>query len=257
MDRSTKMGDAAEHSKDIPKKYYRYFLKGLAYYTCHMNRACTLADLQAYVFLKSLQQLSEADLTYLSNEVMEQLVACEIAEDYNGYYRLNEWLRFANGGSSSSSGQTKPLDRAIDTQLSSGSGLKRIVNFSNTVTMWPTDTVDGAAMASPLPQLEEFVPLCLDDGEKAPEGPGSASESDSDEEKSTETTVNDPTKKDQPAPEKEQHSDTDDSSTAKESDDGSDGDADSKTIPHKPIKQEPEGESNPDPDSGDEKPKAE
>ena len=141
MDRSTKMGDAAEHSKDIPKKYYRYFLKGLAYYTCHMNRgntrarnsfslrflnlhifcrffsfpACTLADLQAYVFLKSLQQLSEADLTYLSNEVMEQLVACEIAEDYNGYYRLNEWLRFANGGSSSSSGQKKPLDRAIDT----------------------------------------------------------------------------------------------------------------------------------------------
>ncbi|EGK96841.1 AGAP013156-PA [Anopheles gambiae str. PEST] len=257
MDRSTKMGDAAEHSKDIPKKYYRYFLKGLAYYTCHMNRACTLADLQAYVFLKSLQQLSEADLTYLSNEVMEQLVASEIAEDYNGYYRLNEWLRFANGGSSSSSGQTKPLDRAIDTQLSSGSGLKRIVNFSNTVTMWPTDAVDGAAMASRLPQLEEFVPLCLDDGEKGPEGSGNASESDSDEEKSTETTVNDPTKKEQPAPEKEQHSDTDDSSTAKESDDGSDEDADSKTIPHKPIKQEPKGESNPDPDSGDEKPKAE
>uniref|UniRef100_A0A182JYR0 Uncharacterized protein n=1 Tax=Anopheles christyi TaxID=43041 RepID=A0A182JYR0_9DIPT len=239
------MGDSAVQSKGIPKKYYRYFLKGLAYYTCHMNRACTLTDLQAYVFLKCLQQLSEADLSYLSNEVMEQLVSAGIAHDHNGYYRLNEWLRFSNG--SSSSRQAEKMAHSPDTELSSGSGLKRAVNFSNTVTMWPTDTVDGMTMASPLLQFQEFVPLEQDDVEIGSQTLNK-SESDSDEEK-TETTSNEP-KTVQTNPEKEKHSDSDDSSTEKESEDGSDEDADSKPFPHKPIKQEPDGESKQNPEGG-------
>uniref|UniRef100_A0A182S8B2 Uncharacterized protein n=1 Tax=Anopheles maculatus TaxID=74869 RepID=A0A182S8B2_9DIPT len=224
------MGDFVDSEK-IPKKYYRYFLKGLAYYTCHLNKACTMADLQAYVFLKSLQQLSEAELKSLSNHIMKQLVSTGIAYNQNGYFRLNELLRYAHG--SSSSQQAEALDRSRDSELSSGSGLRKMVNFSNTVTMWPTDMIDGVggrvgAVAANAP-MEQDVENPPDKAE-----PDHNSDSDGDDEAKARTAPN--ASQGKTVHGKSSDSDSSDSNTTT-SDDGD------SNISQKPIKQTPDNES--------------
>ncbi|XP_052891410.1 clumping factor A-like [Anopheles moucheti] len=235
------------HSKDIPKKYYRYFLKGLAYYTCHLNKACTLADLQAYVFLKSLQQLSAADLTSLSNEVMRKLVSAGIANNQNGYYRLHELLRFAHG---SSSKQVETIDQNRDLELSSGSGLRKMVNFSNTVTMWPTDTLDGVdtmpgAVVSPTEFLSVSTSTIQEDIESSINETDADNQSDSDHDdedndgEKAETNQN--ASQGETSPETKHDSDSNRTTNSDDED---------STIPHKPMKQEPDKEPN-NPESED------
>uniref|UniRef100_A0A182W0W1 Uncharacterized protein n=1 Tax=Anopheles minimus TaxID=112268 RepID=A0A182W0W1_9DIPT len=188
------MGDFL-HSAPVPKKYYRYFLKGLAYYTCHLNKACTLADLQAYVHLKSLKQLSGPELISVSYEVMGELVATQIAYNQNGYYRLNELLRTAHG---SPSKQAETISHSRDSELSSGSGLKKMVNFSNTVTMWDIETVDGAvsiagAVNNPTPYQVEFDHNMHQEGHESAANntdTGNKSDSDMDEDEDNEAEMN-------------------------------------------------------------------
>uniref|UniRef100_A0A182M6U9 Uncharacterized protein n=1 Tax=Anopheles culicifacies TaxID=139723 RepID=A0A182M6U9_9DIPT len=145
-----------------------------------------MADLQAYVYLKSLQQLSEAELTSLSQKVMSELVSTGIAYNQNGYYRLNELLRSANDSSSKQAETIEPRDL----ELSSGSGLKKTVNFSNTVTMWPIDAMDGVStiagtVSNPAPHIQQSGPISILDQEdiESPEkklDPGNKSDSDND-----------------------------------------------------------------------------
>ncbi|XP_053669650.1 protein phosphatase inhibitor 2-like [Anopheles nili] len=129
------MGDFT-NSKDIPKKYYRYFLKGLAYYTCQLNRACTEKDLQAFVYLKSMQNLSPSELISLTKKVMGQLVNTGVACRQNGYFRLNELLRHVN---SSPKRRNSTKGRPADEELSSGSGLNKRIKFSTVTTMFPIE----------------------------------------------------------------------------------------------------------------------
>ncbi|XP_053658072.1 uncharacterized protein LOC128707149 [Anopheles marshallii] len=242
------------HSKDIPKKYYRYFLQGLAYYTCHLNKACTLADLQAYVFLKDLQQLSAADLRFLTNEVMEKLVSVGIANNQNGYYRLHELLRYAHGASSK---QVKTIDHTRDSELSSGSGLRKAVNFSNTVTMWPGDTSEGVAtiagaVSNPMDVLSVSISTDEQEDIECPINEPDA-ENQSDNDKNDEDNpggkeeTNRNASESKTSPETENESD---SSRTIISDDDAD-DEDSSTIPHKPMKQKPDKEPNNPESEGD------
>uniref|UniRef100_A0A182Y6J4 Uncharacterized protein n=1 Tax=Anopheles stephensi TaxID=30069 RepID=A0A182Y6J4_ANOST len=234
------MGDFA-HTENIPKKYYRYFLKGLAYYTCHLNKACTRTDLQAYVFLKSLQQLTEADLKFLSDHVMKHLVSTGIANEQNGYYRLNELLRYAHG---SSSQRAEASAQSRDAELSSGSGLRKMVNFSSTVTMWPTDTMDGVAIIDANPT--ESGPTMIDqDVEKRADKTESDADSDEDADDKAKTAPNALQGKTDQG--KQTDTDSSDSNTSETlevgSDDDGDADDENSNITQKPTKQEPDGES--------------
>uniref|UniRef100_A0A182RLE1 Uncharacterized protein n=1 Tax=Anopheles funestus TaxID=62324 RepID=A0A182RLE1_ANOFN len=235
------MGDFV-NSNDIHKKYYRLFLKGLAYYTCHLNKACTLGDLQAYVFMKNLQKLSEADLTFLSQEVMRQLVATGIAYNQNGYYRLNELLRFANG---SSSKQPETIHHSPDTELSSGSGLRKKVNFHNNVTMWPTDTLDGA-LSNPTPYLSESGSTNKTDADNQ-----SDSDEDDDDNDGERAETNPSASQGKTEPEAKKDSESNSSLVTLDDTD----DEDSNTS-HKAEKQEPDKEQN-NTESEDDNPKKE
>ncbi|XP_050070983.1 serine-aspartate repeat-containing protein C-like [Anopheles maculipalpis] len=231
------MGDFV-NSEKISKKYYRYFLKGLAYYTCHLNKACTLTDLQAYVFLKSLQQLSEAELKFISNHVMDQLVAAGIACNQNGYFRLNELLRYAHS-STTQQAEASGNGGSREFELSSGSGLRKMVNFSNTVTMWPTDTMD----ANPT----DSGPTMDQDVEEQPNRtePDNNSDSDRDDEDNKAKTASNASQTNSD-PGKQSDSDSGESDTITSSNVGSDdddADDEDSTIQHKPMKQEPDTES--------------
>ncbi|XP_035783703.1 uncharacterized protein LOC118461935 [Anopheles albimanus] len=244
----------AEHARpsNVPKKFYRYFFKALGYYTDRLNRACTLSELQAYVYLKSNCSLTEKQLVAMSQSVMKDLVASGIAFYNGGFYRLNEYLRFSENSS-----LIRRTFQPDDLHGESGAGSSnRGINFSNIVTMWYTDRdIQGMSTIDARPShglLEVDTPPPIP-AEEAPKLGGLKNEFSKDESSEDEAldVEEEKANSNETDPQTEKKKDTAAQSESRELEasqedtdetlrvSSSASDVEETPIPHKPIKQEP------------------
>ncbi|XP_058822784.1 uncharacterized protein LOC131684160 isoform X2 [Topomyia yanbarensis] len=77
-------------SPEVPKKFYRHVLKGVAHYSRTRKRACDLQDITAYLYLKNRRLITADQLRTISRKAVSKLCTAGVIKKVRNEYWLVE-----------------------------------------------------------------------------------------------------------------------------------------------------------------------